>query len=407
MKVVTNRRRAEVIFLLVSIVIGLFLISGCGGTKVSYGTKVVCKSCSKVVKDNTKTKVVPTNDAYKWRVKIVKGLCKKCKKKREERARRKKKEEEELLRILAQLKAKSAGQALPKTTLDGTTTVRVGVFSTTASIQISANGSFKICDGSGRTLGNLGKGEIVNVSYTGGRYRASCQRLSLFSATPLKFASSGAIIQVLSLPQYNQFKGVVEVCYSPYSRVLWAVNELSLKDYLNGIGEEPEKWSGMSANAYQEFLRAAVVAIRTYTLAVKQEGKHNKREAFDVCSFTSYQHYGGCCQLYIGYIRETHGGNLKRAIEETAGQVITYNGQIIRAAYSSGCDGRTRSWQEVWGGASKPWAVSVPCPNCVGQKKAAHGVGLCMRGARSMAARGIGYKEILAYYYRGTRVEAK
>ena len=72
--------------------------------------------------------------------------------------------------------------------------------------------------------------------------------------------------------------------------------------------------------------------------------------------------------------------------------------------YYSSSDGRTRAWTEVWGGAAKPWLVSVPCPfdAAVGRQLLGHGVGLSAWDAVGRAAAGATYDTILGYYYAGT-----
>ena len=52
---------------------------------------------------------------------------------------------------------------------------------------------------------------------------------------------------------------------------------------------------------------------------------------------------------------------LHQAVEETDGQVLTYNGQLISATYFSGSGGKTESAQAVWG-SEIPYLVSVDSP---------------------------------------------
>lgn len=420
-------------FLAVLTIILLVPLFGCQKRiKVSYGSKVVCGDCGKVIESSIKKTKVPEAQASKRKVEIEKATCRACSKKRAKRAEwsKKRKEQQKEEQFVAwlesgkkkigtyrrpiqlsggmeQLNAEALGNA-SYVAASGGEKIRVGVYSTSSSISVSGDNNFGVYDSNNRHLHLFQAGDTVTIDYLGGLYKISGPGFTDAISESIKlYSSSSSILQVTDMLNYNRFRGVIEISYSPFSDRLWAINEVGLEDYLNGIGEEPENWEGIPSGQYFEFLKAAIVTFRTYVLAVKQEGKHNQNEPFDVCSFTPCQYYGGCCQWYIGYERETHGGNLKAAVNATQGQILTYAGEPIRAPYFTGCNGRTRSWQEVWGGEGKPWAVSVPDPYCAGKSLVGHGVGMCMRGAKEMARIGLSYDQILTNYYRGTQIETR
>ena len=89
--------------------------------------------------------------------------------------------------------------------------------------------------------------------------------------------------------------------------------------------------------------------------------------------------------------------------QETAGQVLVYNGKPINAVFSNCNGGRTYSAKEVWGG-NKVYLVAQPDPwdAATGKKKDGHGVGMSQTGCKWAAKYGIGYKEILSFYYPNT-----
>lgn len=62
-------------------------------------------------------------------------------------------------------------------------------------------------------------------------------------------------------------------------------------------------------------------------------------------------------QVYGGMDAESAGADA--AIAATAGLVLTYGGQPVRAPYHSTCGGRTAAPSEVWQGNSDPWLRSV------------------------------------------------
>jgi SpoIID/LytB domain protein len=122
------------------------------------------------------------------------------------------------------------------------------------------------------------------------------------------------------------------------------VNVLALDRYLRGVvpWEVPEHWQ-------QQTYEAQAVAARSYTLATLHPGAD-----FDLYPDQRSQMYGG--------IRaERPETNL--AVGATAGQVLTWGGDVIVAYYSSTSGGRTAAVQDVfsrWGPV--PYLVSVPDP---------------------------------------------
>lgn len=96
--------------------------------------------------------------------------------------------------------------------------------------------------------------------------------------------------------------------------------------------------------------------------------------------------------------------NAEQGTRETAGQILTYNGQPINAVYSASNGGRTVSSQERWGGV-RPYLIAQDDPWDNAEKRTGHGVGMSQLGAKAMAAAGKDYREILAFYYPGTQIE--
>src|SRR4029079_15806837 len=107
-------------------------------------------------------------------------------------------------------------------------------------------------------------------------------------------------------------------------------------------------------------------------------------------------------QVYRGYSSEIRMPQFSKAVDETRGVIVTYNGKMVLTPYFSNSDGHTRAWEEVWGGSAKPWLKSVDDPFCAGLKLWGHGVGLSARGAVGMANAGTTYDQILKHYYTDT-----
>lgn len=120
--------------------------------------------------------------------------------------------------------------------------------------------------------------------------------------------------------------------------------ELPLEEYLVGV-----VLAEMPAFFRPEALKAQAVAARTFTMRMLQNGKH---DSCDLCSDSS------CCQAWssetdmrekLGDTWEGYWEKAERAVVETEGEVITYDGQLIEAVYFSCSGGSTEPAVAVWG----------------------------------------------------------
>ena len=123
-----------------------------------------------------------------------------------------------------------------------------------------------------------------------------------------------------------------------------AVNVLPIDPYVQGVvaGEMPSAWD-LSA------LRVQAVTARTYALATRKTGG-----AFDLYPDTR-------SQVYRGVAGETARSN--RAVNDTAGKILTYGGQPAITYYFSTSGGETENVElSFLGAAPKPWLKSVKDP---------------------------------------------
>ena len=133
------------------------------------------------------------------------------------------------------------------------------------------------------------------------------------------------------------------------------VRELSLRDYLLGVVA-----AEMPASFEEEALAAQAVAARTDTLYRRLVSRPH-REA-DCCTDP------GCCKAYLPpeSLRERWGGDydrwsrrVARAVDETDGQILTWEGEPIFAAFHAASRGSTENSENVWI-AALPYLRSVP-----------------------------------------------
>ena len=110
---------------------------------------------------------------------------------------------------------------------------------------------------------------------------------------------------------------------------LRAVNSVALEAYLYGVvpSEMPKDW-------LPEALKAQAVAARSYALAVRKTGSW-----FDLYPDTR-------SQVYLGIAHEAP--STTAAVQETAGEVVLYQGRLATTYFFSSSGGRTASAPEVW-----------------------------------------------------------
>ncbi|HJQ40227.1 MAG TPA: SpoIID/LytB domain-containing protein [Thermoanaerobaculia bacterium] len=128
--------------------------------------------------------------------------------------------------------------------------------------------------------------------------------------------------------------------------LLNVVNVLNLEDYLFGVVP-----AEMGPTIYDELeaLKAQAVAARTY--AVRNLGQFGS-EGFDICP-------GPACQAYNGFSGEADLST--RAVKETAGLILTYNGQPIDALYTATCGGETSDVGTMFPGRNEPYLKRAHC----------------------------------------------
>ncbi len=153
--------------------------------------------------------------------------------------------------------------------------------------------------------------------------------------------SAGAYIEIDGKP----YRGIIEIFIND-DKKLTVINRLNIEDYLKGV--VPGEMSGRVFPRL-EALKAQAVAARTY--ALKNMGQFAK-SGFDLCATP-------LCQVYKGVAAEQKLTN--RAVDETAGLVATYDGNLINAMYTSTCGGHTEDVKNVFPAMDEPYLKGVSC----------------------------------------------
>lgn len=129
------------------------------------------------------------------------------------------------------------------------------------------------------------------------------------------------------------------------SGVLTVVNFVGLEDYVKGV--VPNE---MSASWPLEALKAQAVCARTYVAA--NQNKY-RQYGFDMTNDTY-------CQVYRGL----NGANetTDRAVDETAGLFVRYEGKLCSVAYFAADGGATEDSENVWSDTVIPYLRGVKDP---------------------------------------------
>jgi stage II sporulation protein D len=222
--------------------------------------------------------------------------------------------------------------------------VRVGILVDTPRVEIFSSSPMTITgSASETTLGRAVAGERLTVAAaSGGRLRVTgATGAELVSAPgPLLFRPEGGGMITLGGKPY---RGDALVQANPSGRVT-AINVVDMETYLLGV--VPFE-IGKVGPELLEAAKAQAVAARTY--AVRYLGRREQL-GFDVFATVQDQVYGGASGEH---------DPVSRAVRETAGEILTYQGAPIEAYYHSTCAGQTAAIDEVWNERPVPYLVSV------------------------------------------------
>jgi stage II sporulation protein D len=138
------------------------------------------------------------------------------------------------------------------------------------------------------------------------------------------------------------------------------VERLDLEQYLVGaVAAE------MPASFEPEALKAQAICARTYALRKLMDGKPYPLKADlsdDINTCQGYVNYQEFFRLHP-YKSKEWWSKIQQAVEDTRGEVVLYEHQLIDALYHSTCGGQTASAQEVFG-CEIAYLQSVKCDYC-------------------------------------------
>lgn len=185
-------------------------------------------------------------------------------------------------------------------------------------------------------------GSVSGLEVEGAPSGAHEKNMTFTSATMssrmVRIKSAGDFVRVNN----KRYRGWVELRRKK-NGLLLVVNDLDIEDYLKGVigAEIPHGWEF-------EALKAQAVASRTYALYQKRTAGNRP---YHILATVNSQVYNGC---------DGERQNSVRAVSDTKGLVIVYQGEIIPAFYHSSCGGHTENAAEFWG-IDEPYLKGVDC----------------------------------------------
>lgn len=232
-----------------------------------------------------------------------------------------------------------------------------------------------ISDGAGRQKVLYENGRI---SYNGVLYDEltfDAQTMSAMFAEPT-FILYGVTIGVdfhWERRQTQKFAGTLKFIVEDDHIV--AVNVIGAEDYLLSVIS-----SEMKASSSLEFLKAHAVISRSWLMAQimsrsrhEHDAKPSVKEDFTdengvrhlVCWLdrTDHRLFDVCaddhCQRYQGLTMAV-GENVRKAIDQTWGEVLMYNGKVCDARFSKCCGGMMERFSTCWNDTDFPYLEAVP-----------------------------------------------
>ena len=160
------------------------------------------------------------------------------------------------------------------------------------------------------------------------------------------------------------FKGSLNIISN--GDILYAINALSIEDYLISVIS-----SEMSATSSMELLKAHAVISRSWLLAQVQKNKslQTNQQKYQTSFRTDdeliqwydredHTHFDVCaddhCQRYQGITRSTTP-LVEKAVMETWGEILAYEGSICDARFSKCCGGVTEIFENAWEPVNHPY----------------------------------------------------
>lgn len=237
----------------------------------------------------------------------------------------------------------------------GITTVRIGLAEQVETLWAKTGGAFKLTTASGKVALSGNPQTILKFTFN------SKGRIQVYDETKkLLLDTSEAVLLSYSDPQattllfemeYGRgyfwagqatraYRGAIQLL--PFPAGMTIVNHVTMEEYLYAVvpSEMPSSWPAAA-------LQAQAIAARTYAFA--NLGSYNRR-GFDLMGSVASQAYNGVT---------SENTAVRRAVDATRGQILTYNDKPISAFYSANSGGYSAVPPATWN-FNPPYLQAVP-----------------------------------------------
>ena len=219
--------------------------------------------------------------------------------------------------------------------------IQIAIVRQAVSATITPEGSVQVVLPGGKSAPLEWKGELKLTPREGGLHLSQQKLPTETRLVP----QDGAVIKVGA----DRHRGTLILRLDP-GQTVTIIEEVAMEDYLEGVlpHEMDPDWP-------LEALKAQAVVARSF--AYGNMGKF-KSDGFDLTADTRSQMYRGLTAV---------NDNVRRAVRDTHGEVLGWNGQLLRVYYHACCGGRTENAAEAWGGdpaATPPPLRGVRDPWC-------------------------------------------
>jgi stage II sporulation protein D len=222
--------------------------------------------------------------------------------------------------------------------------LRIGLMTKQFGVLAASNGVYQIMNmDSKKILGEYAAGVKSRIGLREGKFviNNTVVEGDRLLIAPKRSASMEREERLIEINN-RRYRGVVEVFRTQGATGITAVNVLPVDDYIYGLMVRD-----LSPEWPEHALKAQTVAARTF--ALYSIGKH-KNEGFDLCATSD-------CSVYEGQVAED--AKLLKAINDTRGIVLTYQGYLTAAMYHLSSGGYTENSETVLAKAY-PYLRGVP-----------------------------------------------
>ena len=138
--------------------------------------------------------------------------------------------------------------------------------------------------------------------------------------------------------------------------------DMDFEEYLVGVlaGEMPASYEIAALSAQSVAARSFILSRMEY---YRKAGTPPEHKGADVCTYYGHcQAWRSVADFRAGWGAENadiYENKLRTAVTETRGQYLVYDGKIAKTFFYSMSSGKSENVEDVWGGDSEPYLISV------------------------------------------------